>query len=452
MNYKLTKIIKKNFNKLLLCLLAINFNAAADQYLYGKFVAGLQNSQPSNYLNGNISGVEDYGSYFGIHGDETITEQTSFIWQVEQLLDITSGQGYNLTTANGLIVPNSGSSSKRLLVNLNQLATSDSYIGIKSSWGEIKLGNLSNYLRSQMGAIDVFNYGNGANGLNTWSRTSANMILPSSFVYNSSKWNGFTVGFQYAYGNPLTFNTASINNLSTIFPGQGGDYFSGIYSFGIAWTYGNFKLNYGTQIWSNVGSYNSSASSSASIPTAAQYNNAYVNRLEASYNDPDGLFAAVGAQVTNGLGWYAWANSGGSFNNYIVNQGFNYDGLNQAEYQTQEFALSAGYHLGPWTPKLAYVYGNNIMYGGSIEKVLFGTANQIPNSGYQQLVAELDLNISPRTIVFANYGQTWFGNTLQNVSYCGLNCNNGNPNGTVNNYNAAFLNQSTFAIGMSHVF
>jgi predicted porin len=142
--------------KLLLCLLAINFNAVADQYLYGKFVAGLQNNQPLYSASGNISGVEDYGSYFGIYGDETITEQTSFIWQIEQLLDITSGQGYNITTANGLIVPNNSSSNQRLLVNINQLATSDSYIGIKSSWGEIKLGNLSNYLRSQMGTVDVF--------------------------------------------------------------------------------------------------------------------------------------------------------------------------------------------------------------------------------------------------------------------------------------------------------
>jgi len=189
-----------------------------------------------------------------------------------------------------------------------------------------------------------------------------------------------------------------------------------------------------------------------SISGSAQYGNAYLDRLEILYNDPDGIYASVGMQTTSGLGWTAWANSGGSFNNYIVNSAYNYAGLSSAEYQTREFAASLGYHLGMWSPKIGYAYGNNLMYGGAFSNVLVGNASQIPDSGYQQIVAELDLTLDPQTTVFANYGQIWFGNTLQNISYCGANCNQGSVIGNVNGNNQAFYNQSTIAVGLSHTF
>ncbi|MFO0319779.1 MAG: porin, partial [Neisseriaceae bacterium] len=317
--------MKKIINKLVFCLICFSCNAFADEFIYGKLVAGFQNNQQQNTSIDVRSGVVDYGSYFGIHGHEQLTEQTLFIWQVEQFLDISSGQSYNITTAGGLIMPRDNTSNGMPLANINQLATSDSYIGIQSSWGSIKLGNLSSYLRANMGAVDVFNYGNSSNGLNIWSRTSNNMVLPSSFFYNSSIWNGFTLGFQYSYTNAFNLGPNFDNSLANNGTGNNGYYSDGIFSFGLAWTHGNFKINYGAQLWPKVGAYNGQYLENTIQPVGsnAQYDNAYVNRLEVSYNDPDGIFMAIGAQVTSGLGWYGWANSGGSFNNYIVNSGFN---------------------------------------------------------------------------------------------------------------------------------
>ena len=422
--------------------------------LYGRLVASFE----ADYFNSpgrvNMLGAVDDMSYFGIKGAETITPQTNFIWQVEQFISMTAGQGYAISTGDGLIVPRDNSGDGRVIQAVNQLASSDTYIGISSTWGRIKLGNVSNYMRAHMVDVDFFNYNNGANGLGVFSRTSSNMVLPNSFNYDSTDWHGFTIGGSYSFDNITNVGNSANNNLPVFGVGQNGNYLGGVYSYGAAWTHDNFKINLGGMLWPNVGQYNQDIAgvNQASIPAKAKYGNAYADRLELSYNDPGGLFAGAGVQIASGLGWYNWANSGGAFNNYIVNPGFNYSGLEQAEYQTQEFAVAAGYHFGVFVPQIAYAYGNNMMYGGSIGSVLGGTANQIPNSGYQQIVAELDMIITPRAFVFANYGQIWFGNTLHNVSYCGLNCNNGNPVGKVTDGNQAFFDQSTFSLGLSILF
>ncbi|MBY0379388.1 MAG: hypothetical protein K2P99_03190 [Burkholderiales bacterium] len=443
-------------SKKLIVLAIINSFVYADQYIYGKLVAGVENKQFQNTSIPITYGVIDYGSYFGIHGIEAITPQANFIWQIEQFLDITLAKAYSNSVANGMLIPYDSLIAGKTATGVNQLASSDSYIGIQSTWGMLRLGNLSSYLRSYMGAIDIFNYnsGYGANGLSIWSRTSANVVLPYSFMYNSSSWHGFTIGVDYTWDNLNNFGANTTVHKSYLGGNsQNGDYQSGIASYGIAWQNGDFKINFASQLWNVVGVYPQTPpiAIAYNIPSNSSYSYAYVHRFEMSYNDPGGLYTAAGVQITDGLGWSGWANSGGAFNNYIVNQGYNYAGLSQAEYQTQEFALSAGYHVGQWMPKIAYSYGNNLMYGGSLGEVIQGTANQIANSGYQQIVAELDYTLTPRTLLFVNYGQIWYGATLQNISYCGINCNGGNPRANVNQVNQAFANQVSFAIGMSHV-
>jgi predicted porin len=445
---------KIRLNHLFVLIICISSPAVADPLLYGRLVTSLEGDYYHSPGQINMLGVVDDMSYFGIKGSEAITSQTNFIWQVEQFISLTVGQGYAVTTGDGLIVPRDNTSDGRVMQSVNQLGSSDTYLGIQSNWGSIKLGNLSTYMRSQMVDVDFFNYNTGANGLSVFSRTSDSMVLPNSFAYNSTSWHGFTIGATYSFNNITNVGASANNNLPMFGSGQNGNYSGGVYSYGVAWTDDRFKVNFGGVLWPTVGSYNHviAGVNQATTPSAAEYSNAYANRLELSYNDPDGLFVGTGVQVASGLGWYNWANSGGAFNNYITNPGFNYAGLDAAEYQTQEFAVSAGYHFGTFVPQVAYSYGNNMMYGGSIGSILSGTANQIPNSGYQQLVAELDMIITPRAFVFVNYGQVWYGNTLHNVSYCGLNCNNGSSVGAVADGEQAFFDQSTFAIGLSYVF
>ena len=108
--------------------------------------------------------------------------------------------------------------------------------------------------------------------------------------------------------------------------------------------------------------------------------------------------------------------------------------------------------MGPWTPKIGYAYGNNLMTGGSMSEVMFGSASQIANSGYQQLVAELDWNITPRTLTFVNFGQVWWGNTMNNIAFNSPTPSGTATPGTVNGGNSYQNNQATVALGFSHTF
>ncbi len=440
--------------KLITFLLASSSSALfADVNLYGRVAAGVENDQFQNTTIPRALSVQDFGSYFGIRGSDQVYGETSAIWQVEQFLDITSGQSYYITTASGAIVPNpnggaASANNGHVISEINTLASSESYLGLNGAWGRFRIGNLSNYMRSSMGAIDTFNYNNGVDGLGVWSRSSR--LLPTSIRYDSSSWNGFSFVAEYSFQSNGIIGVSGVNGSNNFGGGLNGNYSSGITSAGITWAHNNISVKLGTMITEQVGSYSTGSGIVEPAGSQSAYQNAYINRLELSYEDPDGLVVSGGLQVSSGQGWFGWANSGGSFDNYITNPGYNVQGLNTSQYQTQELAASLGWHLGPWTPKLGYVYGNNMMYGGDVWSVTTGSANQIANSGYQQLVAELDWNITPKTIVFINAGEIWYGSTLQNVSYCGTSCSTAGT--TVSGNNQAFFDQASTAIGFTHTF
>ena len=428
--------------------------AVADVSIYGKLVVGLQHdSFPDSPIPSSDS-AQGFGSYFGIRGYDQVYGQTSVIWQVEQLVDLSSGQGYARIRANNMVVPRGGTTGNQRGRNtrtMNVLASGESYLGIQGEWGRLRLGNLSNYMRSSMGSLDLYNYGIGADGLVVYSRV--NRIFPTTIRYDSPKWGGFGFAAMYSFQATGQSGVYALNPDTSINGSLNGFYSGGIYSLGMSWSSGNFSAKAGTTIFENVGSYTTSTAPSFN-PVGDKYPNsayqyAYVNRIELSYNDQDGLIMGLGMQSTSGYGWNSWANSGGSWGNYITNPGYNYLGLSTNQYQTQETGVTLGWHFGPWTPKLSYVYGNNLMYNGNILNVATGNASQIPNSGYQQIVGELNLNITPRTIIFVNYGQLMYGQTIANISFCGNACNNVKSVNSSNHYQDS---QATTAVGLSHTF
>jgi predicted porin len=426
----------------------------ADVSLYGKLAAGVRQDGFQNSTEQNTTSIQDFGSYFGIRGYDQVYGQTSAIWQIEQLLDLVSGQAYSVNANGGSIVPRGGASglqNGKTILQMNTLASGESYLGLQGLWGRIRLGNLSNYMRSSMGAIDWYTYTSGADGAGVYSRTV--QLLPSSIRFDSPTWGGFSFAAMYAFQTSAQQGVYGLNTSNTLGPGINGFYAGGVYSIGASWIWNYFSVKAGTMINENVGSYTTNLSNNLNpindtYPSAA-YKNAYANRIEVAYNDPDGAVGGIGFQTTSGWGFGGWPNSGGSWGNYVTNPGYNFPGLNSNQFQTQEAALSLGWHLGPWTPKVSYLYGNNLMYNSDVLNVAVGNGNQIPNSGYQQVIGELDWNITPRTIVFINYGQIWYGNTLANVSFCGNSCANVT---TVDASNRAARSQGTGGIGFSHTF
>jgi hypothetical protein len=192
--------------------------------------------------------------------------------------------------------------------------------------------------------------------------------------------------------------------------------------------------------------------------------NAYLSRLELSYNDFDGLFLGVGGQITQGIGWWSVPGQGNMNNFWVQNPSANgvsanyinqagctngYCPLNQAVLSTAEVGLSIGWHLDNWMIKAGYVTGNNLMAGGTPLEII-GGSNQIGGTNYQQVVAELDWNITPRTIAFLSGGQIWYGGAAQNTVMSSA--------GTAPSANAIAIggskwsNNSTIAAGFSHTF
>ncbi len=427
---------------------AISF---ADVNLYGRVAVGLEQDAFQNTTVPQSGNIQDMGSYFGIRGSDPIYGETAAVWQVEQFLDIASGQAYYQDTASGMIAPAPGATSNagRVKSETNVLAGGETYLGLQGGWGFLRLGNISNYMRAQMGNVDLYNYNNGVNGLGTYSRTSR--LLSTAIGYSSPVWNGFSLSGMYSYQSNGGINISSVNAGNNLNANLNGYYSGGVISGGIGYNAGPIVVRLGGQLYQNVGEYNTGVGiqNGSGVSGSSVYKNAYNTRLELGYDSGEDAIVGIGYQVSSGLGWASWANSGGSFNNFIYN-GNAPTGLTAAQYQTQEVAATLGWHLGPWTPKVSYAYGGNMMYGGNMWNVITGTANQINGTGYNQVVAELDWNVTPKTIVFANFGQQWWGSTLQNVSYCGTACSTAGT--VVDGSNQYKMDQLSAAIGFTHTF
>lgn len=505
---------------LALALAACTSAALADSNvtLYGRLDVAAQNNSfdgNQNYVQPSTYSVQDYGSYFGIRGSDQVYGDTAAIWQVEQFLDISSGQPYGMQSGGGWVPSNPSNNGMANAYNnygagqvtqsVNTFASSDSYLGLQGAWGKIRIGNLSNTFRTDTGAVDVYN-GAYANVLGTYDRFA--QVMPATARFDSPTWNNFHFGVAVSFNDVGSYNTGGLGNGSGYnWASINGFNDSPTYNFGLAYTPGYFSVTWNTQIAQNIGTYafqtgqqgmgpagsgnglwsptNTGVNGAGQNPMPAY--NAYVSRLEIAYNDPDSFFIGGGLQVSNGYGWQGAAGFGNQNNitlnpaNYAVNganpgAGFaqmqctqagscpagvtNLWALNTAVVQTQELGATFGWHLGQWTPKISYMYGNNWMSGANPWQLVTGTGNQIGGTGYNQMVGELDWNITPATIVYVNYGQIWYGNVAGSMqygsAYSGTYYGGYGNNGGSYDWSAAnglaYANVQTAAIGFSHTF
>ena len=445
--------------------------------LYGRVSVALENDTfPSNTQSQpGTTSVQDYGSYFGIRGTDQVYGQTAVVWQVEQFLNIASGEAYQNTTGSSWVPTHPGSQSTfgsgQPTSGANVFASSDSYVGVQGDWGRVRIGNLSNTFRTNTGAVDIYN-GANANVFGTYDRFLT--ILPYNIRYDSPSWSNVSFSTFYAFNTDGNYNTGGANGNGMDQAGDMNGYNNaGIIGFGLFYQPGYFSATWNNQVNLNTGMYQSMGGTtggygpydpvSGTYPQVTQGINAYSSRLELSYNDPDSFFIGAGAQITQGYGYQSVPGNGNMNNLWVMQsaQGnvnssyFNQNNcntagwcpLNTAVLGTAELGMSLGWHLDNWTPKIGYVYGSNMMNGGSPWDLISGN-NQIGGTGYQQAIAELDWNITPRTIAFINYGQTWWGNTM-NSMIKGSSPSSSSMTATGGSIN---INNGTAAIGFSHTF
>jgi predicted porin len=136
----------------------ISFAAHAEFTPYASILVGVENGQSFNQgtdllANGQLQNatlIEDYGSFIGFRGHETIDDQLHFDWQIEQYI----------TADNSTVV-----------TDKNTLANKDSWLGIQGNFGSLKLGRISLLPKSDMEYVDPWEYdGKSVNGLSEFSR------------------------------------------------------------------------------------------------------------------------------------------------------------------------------------------------------------------------------------------------------------------------------------------
>lgn len=447
-----------NFKKILLTVLATtSVSAFADQeaVLYGRLAANMQvdaysDANGGQPINGGGYSIQDGGSYFGIRGTDPVYGQTAAIWQVETFLNLSTGEPYNKTTGSGGFVPNDPKTSNDERFNghstatVNTLASSDSYLGLQGAWGRVRIGNLSNTFRTSTGAIDQFS-GGGSAGYQNYDNVMA--VLPGAVRYDSANYNGFNFSAYYSPNNiGMGFNNSIKDGNTLANTGATGGYYAGNGLGGgvLSYSAGNWSASFNAQVMDNVGDYGTQHGNTTTGIDFSPFT-AWAGRLELSYNDPMGLIAGLGYQLTNGYAYNNWTGiaSGG----YLGSAGSNTAGLadgkigvqngkyyfNTTQAQTAELGATIGWHYGNFTPKASYIFGGNMMANNtnSVGNAI-ALNNQIAGTWYQQGVGELDWNITPRTIAFIGGGYAWWG---QNALASGWQSN-----------------QATVTSGFSHTF
>ncbi len=457
-------------------LSAVAVNSFADVTLYGRVSAAIENDAfpQSNMQEPTTTSIQNYGSYFGIRGSDQVIGQTAVIWQVEQFLDITSGQPYQNTSGSNWVPGNPNGAGAPTGANtsaINVLASSDTYIGLQGDWGRFRIGNLSNTYRTNTGSVDIYNGNNNANAFGTYDRFMR--VLPQAARYDSTTWSNFSFSAYISANEDGNFNTGGING-----NGMGGSNaqdengYTGnpIWGLGLSYNPGNFSATWNLNMAPNTGMYKGFGGAAPGIGTNGQAVpfgiNAYSTRLELGYNNPDSWFVGLGGQIAQGYGYQSQAGNGNMGNIWVQKQAigginsayYNDDGLvgqnwynmNQAVLSTAELGASFGWHINNWTPKIGYMYGANTNAGAINPFNIIAGKNGIAGTGYQQVVGELDWNITPRTIAFVSSGYQYWGNTAQNmVKGAGTKLQTQDMNEAGG---SMYTNNVTTAVGFSHTF
>ncbi|SUX55570.1 porin [Chromobacterium vaccinii] len=323
--------------KSLIALLVATLPAAAfaDVTIYGKIKGGVEYVDNGSTKQTN---VDDLGSRIGFKGSEDLGNGLKTIWQVE------TGFGID------------GTSSKPS--DSGTFANRESFIGLQGGFGTVRLGNVSNFLDSDMGTVDTWEYKSDALGLGIFTRDATR--LKNSVRYDlPAVVPGLTAALQYGVKEN---KAAATSDRETTVLGLG---------------YENSGF---------FGKYAYTHESKAS--TAYSYKANDKHRLEVGYN-ANNLFVGLGYQQEKGgydvVGWGTYVPASVKPANLKPTD----------DVKTQEVALTAAYTFGAITPKFTYAHANNVKVNGVSQS----------NTKYDQYVLGADYAISKRTTFGAQYGQ-----------------------------------------------
>lgn len=323
-----------------------------------------------------VNRIDDTGSLIGFRGSESLGSGLNAIWQVESYV-----------SADGTKI-NGGSRA-------NQLAGRDTFLGLQSQWGKVRLGRLSNYQNSDMETMDAWEYqwAVGINGMGIMTRydgrfnnavrydmpTIAGFDLSLLYSADEQRQNNDNQ-FSWTIGGGYTFKELFVKAGYTQFQEQNGK--------------GDEAGNY----WRVEAGYAGTLSVIGAYQQSKQYGGSATGDTNSIWMRPTGDYSSgtLGA-------------SGVAFGN-------------DDKLTTREMAATVSYQFGNFTPRASFVWGDNAKVNGE----------KLSDSGYQQYIAGVDYQLSKRSKVYASYGY---------ISYDGNQYTDGHHD-----------NENSLAVGMVHLF
>lgn len=344
--------------------------------VYGKIAGNLSNvkSYSATTNNGQPFSswrVDDNTSRIGFKGSENLGNGVTAIWQVE----------------NRIHVDGSGTDT---------FASRDSFVGLQSELGKIRLGRLSDYANLDMEYIDPGSYSSVAGQIYS---TRLDGRINNAIRYDSPNLAGFS--FTTTWGADEKRASDSSGNPTN----------NQVFNLGLSYEQAGYFAKFSYENKGDAQQVNSSAQTGA-------VKNWW--RVEAGYiSDP--IYLALGFQSVNG---YLGVSSGKFvdspgvvYNVNVLNARLAASGLSASaaassqEVKAREAVLTFGYNIGPWLPYVSLTKGYDLSVGGS----------DIDKTGYTQYVVGTIYTLSKQTKAYASYGRAnWGGNGVASESALSL--------------------------------
>ncbi|WP_293760327.1 porin [uncultured Aquitalea sp.] len=304
----------------------------ADVTIYGTLKGGIENVDNGNI---NKTNVDDLGSRLGFKGTEDLGNGLKAIWQVETGFAL-DGTGKDGTSSSGTF------------------ANRESFVGLGSAYGSLRMGNLSNFQDSDMAQVDYWEYNSNALGLGVFTRDDTR--IKNAVRIDTANFGGFKGAFLYGTKEDLSNQSKDRET----------------YNLGLSYENSGF---FGKYAYTHETALSNGPSNDK-------------HRLEAGYN-ANNLYVALGYQQNKGdysvTALPMLSNIDTDPNSAASND----------KYKSKEYALTAGYSFGALTPKITYAQGDDVERNG----------NSIDGTGYKQWILGVDYALSKRTTLGAQYGE-----------------------------------------------
>lgn len=175
-----------------LTLAALPVASMAEVVLYGQIKGGVEVTKVKD-VKGTKTNIVDYGSRIGFKGQEDLNGSLKAIWQLEQGVNIGGGDSTKMV-------------GDEKVKQAAGFGTRDSFIGLESPAGTVKVGNLSTPVKDANGRLDEWEYSDAAAGLGIFTRGNDAVGRRLAVQYETPNMGGFSAK---AYVSPSDNNRAA---------------------------------------------------------------------------------------------------------------------------------------------------------------------------------------------------------------------------------------------------